>query len=70
MEIEDRRKQDARFYFFHNGDVFEWNDEVYMKICESNGDNAVVVRTGDVESFDENELVTPIQDARLVIGEE
>lgn len=64
------RWKDTETNRWYDGDVFEWNDEVYMKICESDGDNAVVVRTGEVECFDKDELVTPIPNAKLVIGEE
>ena len=71
MEIVYKKKN--TFKMVRIGDVFSWNDSVYMSTQEvtstSTGEvfNAICMADGECTYFDDNAIVTPVK-AQLIIS--
>ena len=61
MEIKDQDKRIFQIGDFHAGDIFEWNEQLYMRIKDcvlaNNSRNAVALLDGSVATFIDEDLL-------------
>ena len=71
MEICDKRTcKTSLFFELNQGDIFEYKDELFMKLEKNlnyNGYNAVNLEYGDLSEFDEHTVINYDFDAFLVL---
>lgn len=69
MKITDRTELRTLFGELDNGNVFKYEDVVYMKIKEpyDSNYNAIRLFDGDVDTFRDDHCITPCH-CELIIG--
>ena len=69
MDIVDKRNDNlARFEWIRVGEVFEYEDAIYMVIhLTDEGYNAVNLENGQATTFEDDDRVSRLDNARLVI---
>lgn len=69
--VEKNKENKIRFDEIDVGDVFKSDNEFFMKIFSEVGDvpdNAVSLRTGICELFEEYDVIEIVNNAKMVIG--
>lgn len=71
MEIENKIADNIDFKDIRVGDVFRYNEQIYMRTVSVGAVgacyNAVNLESGAFRGFDNYDLVTPLYDAKVVI---
>lgn len=69
MDILDKRNDNlARFEWVHAGEVFEYEDTIFMAInMTDEGYNAVNLEDGQAARFEDDDRVNRLSKAKLVI---
>lgn len=67
MKIEDNRVCVCKFEDLKIGDVFTYDDEIFMKITPS-GPNSVYLKNGTTAYFLKDTVVKPLGDVSLVLN--
>jgi len=67
MKIEDNRDKSRLFEELSVGDIFTYDDEIFMKITPS-GPNSVYLKNGTTAYFLKDTVVKPLGDVSLVLN--
>lgn len=67
MRIERNLESKVIFETLKRGDVFEWKEDIFMKIFMAGNYNAVSLFTGNVIELSESTYVIPYPQAKVLI---
>lgn len=68
MKIENKIADNIDFEDIWVGDVFRYNEQIYMRTVNVGAHyNAVNLESGILRGFENYDLVTPLYDAKVVI---
>lgn len=68
MNIIDNRETCPYFFAnLRNGEVFDFNGDIFVKVDNYCGINAIMLKNGNSSTFEQDDVVTPVN-CELVIS--